>query len=100
MLVTCSRAKRPIARRDFKMAIQQQPNTFPSATASYLLSFQFSSWYPAFSAISIKSTVIRPLSGAFHKYLDADGVFVPEGSEDLLVGPLSSTRALSMNVSL
>jgi len=55
---------------------------FPVQTPDYLLSFQFSSWYPTFSSISIKSTVIRPLDEAFKEYLDSDGVFVPEGSDN------------------
>ncbi|KAH7920975.1 D123-domain-containing protein [Leucogyrophana mollusca] len=57
---------------------------FPPITPDYLLSFQFSSWYPKFSHISIKSTIIRPLDQAFRDYLDSDGVFVPKGSGDLL----------------
>ncbi|KAF8635993.1 hypothetical protein AX15_000155 [Amanita polypyramis BW_CC] len=56
---------------------------FPPIDHSYILSFQFSSWYPAFSDLSIKSKVIRPLSQNFRDYLDSDGVFVPEGSEDV-----------------
>jgi hypothetical protein len=51
----------------------------------YFLSFQFSCWYPKFSKITIKSHIIRPLSREFCEYLDSDGVFVPEGSEDVLV---------------
>lgn len=58
---------------------------FPAQSTSYILSFQFSSWYPTFSSVSIKSTIIRPLSSEFRDYLDADGVFVPEGSEDVSV---------------
>ncbi|KAF8957242.1 D123-domain-containing protein [Flammula alnicola] len=61
---------------------------FPAATQSYILAFQFSSWYPTFAKHSIKSTVIRPLSDDFREYLNADGVFVPEGSED---APADST---------
>lgn len=57
---------------------------FPLQTPDYLLSFQFSSWYPTFSSISIKSTVIRPLDQPFKEYLDSDGIFVPEGSENPL----------------
>lgn len=56
---------------------------FPLQTPDYLLSFQFSSWYPTFSSISIKSTIIRPLDQAFKEYLDSDGIFVPEGSENV-----------------
>ncbi|KAG5222552.1 D123-domain-containing protein [Salix suchowensis] len=35
--------------------------------------------------LTIKSTVIRPLSKDFEEYLNADGVFVPEGSDDMSV---------------
>jgi len=55
---------------------------FPTLTPSYILAFQFSSWYPIFSKNSVKSTIVRPLSEDFREYLNADGVFVPEGSED------------------
>ncbi|TFK52520.1 cytoplasmic protein [Heliocybe sulcata] len=58
---------------------------FPPLTRDNVLAFQFSSWYPKFRQISIKSTVIRPLSKEFREYLDADGVFLPEGSEDQYV---------------
>jgi len=58
---------------------------FPQTTVKSILTFQFSSWYPTFAKHSIRSTVIRPLSKEFREYLDADGVFVPEGSEDALV---------------
>ncbi|KAI1793282.1 D123-domain-containing protein [Ganoderma leucocontextum] len=64
------------------------PPVFPSYAPSAVLAFQFSSWYPAFRQHSIKSTVIRPLSAAFRDYLDSDGVFVPDGAEDL---PAEST---------
>ncbi|KIM43408.1 hypothetical protein M413DRAFT_18441 [Hebeloma cylindrosporum] len=61
---------------------------FPVLTPSYILAFQFSCWYPRFAKHSIKSTIIRPLSDDFREYLNADGVFVPEGSED---APAQST---------
>ncbi|KAI0802046.1 D123-domain-containing protein [Irpex lacteus] len=62
-----------------------QPTLFPSLTPSGLLAFQFSSWYPRFASKSIKSTIIKPLGPEFHDYLRSDGVFLPEGSEDLSV---------------
>ncbi|KAJ7459811.1 D123-domain-containing protein [Mycena latifolia] len=62
--------------------------SFPEVTAADILKFQFSSWYPIFSSISIKSTVIRPLPQDFLDYLHSDGVHVPEGSDDL---PAEST---------
>jgi hypothetical protein len=58
---------------------------FPEFTPSYLLAFQFSSWYPTFAETSIKSTIVRPLSKEFREYLESDGVVVPDGSEDLFV---------------
>lgn len=65
---------------------------FPHLTPQHILAFQFSSWYPYFSAHSIKSTIIRPLSDEFREYLDSEGVFIPEGAEDLLVVSLSNIR--------
>ncbi|CCL99260.1 uncharacterized protein FIBRA_01275 [Fibroporia radiculosa] len=62
-----------------------KPALFPSLSPEYVLAFQFSSWYPKFSGISIKSTVIRPLSQEFQEYLDSDGVFLPDGAEDVPV---------------
>ncbi|KAF9496484.1 D123-domain-containing protein [Pleurotus eryngii] len=61
---------------------------FPDLSEDAILSFQFSSWYPEFVPLTIKSTVIRPLSKDFEEYLNADGVFVPEGSDDI---PVRST---------
>jgi D123 len=59
-----------------------EPTTvFPTLSPSYILTFQFSSWYPTFANHSIKSTIVRPLSDDFQDYLNADGVFIPEGSE-------------------
>lgn len=55
---------------------------FPISTPDSVLAFQFSSWYPRFKQISIKSTIIRPLEDSFRKYLNSDGVFVPDGSEN------------------
>ena len=67
---------------------------FPLIDHSYILSFQFSSWYPAFSDLTIKSKVIRPLSQSFRDYLDSDGIFVPEGSEDVFVPIIIASRQL------
>jgi hypothetical protein len=58
---------------------------FPRQTPSYILSFQFSSWYPTFVDVSIKSTVIRPLPSEFKQYLESESVFVPDGSENACV---------------
>ncbi|KIP10224.1 hypothetical protein PHLGIDRAFT_66166 [Phlebiopsis gigantea 11061_1 CR5-6] len=60
-----------------------QPTLFPTTTPENILAFQFSSWYPRFSSLSIKSTVVRPLEQEFLDYLNADGVFMPEGAEDV-----------------
>jgi D123 len=60
--------------------------TWPTLTKKDVIAFQFSSWYPTFSSLSIKSTVL-PLADDFKAYLEADGVFVPVGSENLCVHP-------------
>lgn len=58
---------------------------FPSASKDYVLLFQFSSWYPKFVKHTIKSTILRPLSSDFKEYLEAEGVFIPEGADNALV---------------
>jgi hypothetical protein len=55
---------------------------FPLLTREHVLACQFSSWFPTFAKRSLKSTIIRPLDPQFQEYLHADGVFVPEGSDD------------------
>ena len=55
---------------------------FPVSTPNSILAFQFSSWYPRFKQISIKSTIIKPLEDSFREYLNSDGVFLPDGSEN------------------
>lgn len=67
------------------MSSNTQLDLFPEQTPAYILSFQFSSWYPTFSDVSIKSTIIRPLSGEFREYLESESVFVPVGSENVYV---------------
>ncbi|KIK81702.1 hypothetical protein PAXRUDRAFT_832680 [Paxillus rubicundulus Ve08.2h10] len=64
------------------------PSVFPPFTPSYILAFQFSTWFPSFAPISLKSTIIRPLDQSFRDYLESDGIYVPEGSEDV---PAEST---------
>ncbi|RXW24480.1 hypothetical protein EST38_g1330 [Candolleomyces aberdarensis] len=64
------------------MSSNTQLDLFPEQTPAYILSFQFSSWYPTFSDVSIKSTIVRPLSGDFREYLESESVFVPAGSEN------------------
>lgn len=79
----------PPSRRTFIMPTAiSEPTLFPSLTPEALLAFQFSSWYRRFSSLTIKSTVIKPLGQEFHDYLCSDGVFLPEGSEDLSVARL------------
>ncbi|KIJ62710.1 hypothetical protein HYDPIDRAFT_135933 [Hydnomerulius pinastri MD-312] len=58
-------------------------SNFPLLTPSYILGFQFSTWFPSFAPVSLKSTVIKPLDESFRSYLESDGVFVPEGSENV-----------------
>lgn len=71
------------------------PTLYPPQTSEYILSFQFSSWYPRFATKSVKSTIIRPLDAAFRDYLDSDGVFVPEGSDDVFVRQISPLLLLT-----
>jgi hypothetical protein len=58
-----------------------EPALFPQLTSKSILDCQFSSWYPRFSRVSIKSTIIKPLPGDFFDYLQSDGVFTPKGSD-------------------
>jgi len=58
---------------------------FPPASKDYVLSFQFSAWYPKFAKHTIKSTILRPLPSDFKEYLEAEGVFIPEGADNALV---------------
>ena len=53
---------------------------FPPLTRADVLACVFSAWYPAFRKHSPKATVIKPLKPEFLDYLQADGVFLPEGS--------------------
>jgi hypothetical protein len=57
---------------------------WPALTREDVIAFQFSSWFSTFSSLSIKSTVI-PVADEFRSYLEADGVFVPIGSENSCV---------------
>ena len=75
----------PSSRLESMPAPVSVPPLFPAYAPSAILAFQFSSWYPTFRQHTIKSTVIRPLSADFREYLDSDGVFVPDGAEDLSV---------------
>lgn len=58
--------------------------SWPIFSREDIIAFQFSSWFPTFSSLSIKSTII-PLTDDFRSYLEADGVFIPMGSENLCV---------------
>jgi len=64
------------------LSMDENATWFPIQTHSYILSFQFSRWYPLFVKQTIKSTIIRPLPTGFQEYLTSDGIFVPEGFED------------------
>ncbi|KAG0365193.1 D123-domain-containing protein [Gamsiella multidivaricata] len=52
------------------------PLVFPLLTHQRLENCAFSSWYPSFRGITIKSKII-PLPEDFIEYLNADGVFIP-----------------------
>ena len=58
---------------------------FPLLSCEDVLKFQFSSWYDDFRRVTMKSKIIRPLSEEFCRYLHADGVQIPEGSENVCV---------------
>lgn len=79
----------------FSSPMTTEPNMFPKLSCNDVLSFQFSSWYPRFAHISIKSTIIRPLSQDFLRYLHQDGVILPDGSEDVCVSLQSAMRLFS-----
>lgn len=72
----------PLARLPRKTMATLATPIFPLLTREHILACQFSSWYPIFAKRSLKSTIIRPLDLKFQEYLHADGVFVPEGSDD------------------
>ena len=67
--------------------------TGPVLSPEDVIAFQFSSWFTTFSFMSIKSTVI-PLADEFRLYLEADGVFVPTGSENLSVHRFALTLTI------
>lgn len=54
---------------------------FPVMTCEGMLQFQYSAWYKEFEDVAVESTII-PLDAAFERYMNADGVFIPQGSED------------------
>ena len=58
---------------------------FPSLSRADVLKFQFSQWYPEFKHLTFKSTIIRPLSEDFKRYLQSEGVHIPKGSENVCV---------------
>ncbi|KAG9057505.1 hypothetical protein FS842_006286 [Serendipita sp. 407] len=64
------------------MSAEENIPVFPELTIQDIFNCQISSWYPKFSNISMKTTIIRPLPAAFREYLQADGVFPPIGSND------------------
>ncbi|KAJ3282693.1 hypothetical protein HK104_010770 [Borealophlyctis nickersoniae] len=51
--------------------------SFPPLSVRAIQNCAFSSWYPKFSSVSLKSIVISPLPEDFIDYLNADGVFLP-----------------------
>lgn len=68
-------------------------STWPILSREDVIAFQFSRWFSTFSFLSIKSTVI-PLADDFRSYLEADGLFVPTGSENLCVHRLTLTSTV------
>ncbi|GAA95054.1 uncharacterized protein L969DRAFT_95970 [Mixia osmundae IAM 14324] len=68
------------------MAIQTDAGTaqpgFPRLTRADVLQCQFSAWYPDFRRLSPKATVVR-LPEDFRRWLESDGLILPEGSGDI-----------------
>lgn len=66
---------------------------FPPLLKSDVLACQFSHWYPRFRRCAPKATVIRPLpeDEPLVDFLEADGLFLPEGS-----GPMGSVPGVSL----
>ncbi|KWU47261.1 D123-domain-containing protein, partial [Rhodotorula sp. JG-1b] len=64
-------------------------SVFPPLYTADVLACQFSSWYPRFRRIAPKATTVRPLPEDEHliDFLEADGLFLPEGS-----GPMGSVQ--------
>ncbi|KAF8340548.1 cytoplasmic protein [Cantharellus anzutake] len=67
----------------------------PPLTPADVIACQFSSWYPTFSKITFKATVIRALPSNFREYLLSDGVTLPKGSENALQTSTLSDDELS-----
>jgi hypothetical protein len=70
------------ATTDISSESPESTSLFPEQSIQAILDCQFSSWYPRFASISIKSTIIKPLPPTFLEYLQADGVFIPKGAND------------------
>ncbi|KAG0344444.1 hypothetical protein BG004_004479 [Podila humilis] len=71
-----SREDQPDQPIDAPPADTGSPLVFPPLTHQRLENCSFSTWYPLFRSISIKSKII-PLSEEFVSYLNADKVFIP-----------------------
>ncbi|GAA5984114.1 hypothetical protein JCM10908_006056 [Rhodotorula pacifica] len=66
---------------------------FPPLYTSDVLACQFSTWYPRFKRMAPKATIIRPLPEDEHliDFLEADGLFLPEGSGPMGISELSDS---------
>ena len=71
---------------------RDRDSVFPPLYTADVLACQFSSWYPRFRRIAPKATTVRPLPEDEHliDFLEADGLFLPEGS-----GPMGSVQSPS-----
>ncbi|GAA6023520.1 hypothetical protein JCM8202_002664 [Rhodotorula sphaerocarpa] len=67
---------------------------FPPLLKSDVLACQFSHWYPRFRRCAPKATVIRPLpeDEPLVDFLEADGLFLPEGSGPMGISELSDSE--------
>ncbi|GAA5958037.1 hypothetical protein JCM8115_001109 [Rhodotorula mucilaginosa] len=74
---------------------RDRDSVFPPLYTADVLACQFSSWYPRFKRIAPKATIVRPLPEDEHliEFLEADGLFLPEGSGPMGISELSDSES-------
>ncbi|GAA5870789.1 hypothetical protein JCM3774_001678 [Rhodotorula dairenensis] len=79
------------ARSDELGESERSDHVLPPLYTADVLACQFSSWYPRFKRVAPKATVIRPLPEDEHliDFLEADGLFLPDGSGPMGISELS-----------
>ena len=53
-----------------------------SLSCKEMLEFQCSSWYHRYKDLTFKCIIVKPPDSEFRKYLESDGIFIPEGAEN------------------